>query len=44
MCGYFCIEFNDFILKGKSFLDYVNLISPNGYEKYNKIILKYIHN
>ena len=41
MFGYFCIEFIDFMLKGKSLLEYTNLFSPNGYEKNNKIILKY---
>ena len=41
MCGYFCIGFNDFMLKGKSLLDYRNLFSPNDYEKNDKIILKY---
>ena len=24
MCGYFCIEFIDFMLKGESLLDYTN--------------------
>ena len=33
MCGYFCIEFIDFMLKGKSLLDYTNSFSPNDYEK-----------
>ena len=41
MCGYFCIGFIDFMLKGKSLLDYTNLFSPNDYEKNDKIILKY---
>ena len=41
MCGYLCIGFNDFMLKGKSFLDYTNLFSPNDYEKNDEIILKY---
>ena len=41
MCGYFCIGFIDFMLKGKSLLDYTNLFSPNDYEKHDKIILKY---
>ena len=41
MCGYFCIGFIDFILKGKSLLDYKHLISPNDYEKNDKVILKY---
>ena len=29
---YFCIGFIDFMLKGKSLLDYTNLFSPNDYE------------
>ena len=41
MCGYFSIGFIDFMLKGKSLLDYTNLFSPNKYEKNDKIILKY---
>ena len=40
MCGYFCIGFIDFMLKGKSLLDYTNLF-PNDYENNDKIILKY---
>ena len=43
MCGYFYIEFIDFMLKGKILLDYTNLFSPNDYEKNDKIILKYFH-
>ena len=41
MCGYFCIGFIDFMLKGKGLADYTNLFSPNEYEKYDKIKLKY---
>ena len=41
MCGYFCIGFNDFMLKGKSLSEYTNLFSPNDYQNNNKIILKY---
>ena len=41
MCGYFCIEFIDFMLKGKTLLHYTNLFSPSDYEKSDKIILKY---
>ena len=33
MCGRFCIGFIDLMLKGKHFLDYKNLFSPNDYEK-----------
>ena len=29
MCGYFCIGFIDFMLKGKSILDYINLFFLN---------------
>ena len=31
MCGYYCIRFIDFMLKGKSLLEYTNLFSPNEY-------------
>ena len=41
MCAYFCIGFTDFTLKGKSLLEYTNLVSPNYYKKNDKIILKY---
>ena len=41
ICRYFCIRFTNFMLKGKSFLDYTNLFSPNEYEKKDKIILRY---
>ena len=41
MCGYFCIRFIDSMLKRKSLLDYTNLISPNDYEKNDKIMLKH---
>ena len=33
MCGYFCIEFIDFILKDKRLLDSINLFSPSEYWK-----------
>ena len=41
MCRYFCIWFIDFMLKVKSLLKYTNLFSPNGYDKNDKMILKY---
>ena len=44
MCGYFCIGFIDFMLKGKSLLEYTNLFSPNEHEKNDKIILKIFDN
>ena len=41
MCGYFCVEFIDFMLKGNRLLEYTNLFSRNDYEKNDKIILKH---
>ena len=29
MCGYFCIEFINYMLKSKTLLNYTNLFSPN---------------
>ena len=33
MCGYFCILFIEFMLKGKTLNDFTNLFSPNGFKK-----------
>ena len=33
MCGYCCIGFIDFMLKGKSLTDFPNFFSPNGFKK-----------
>ena len=41
VCGYFCIGFIDFMLKGRGLLKYTNLLSPNEYKKNDKMILKY---
>ena len=41
MCQYFWTGFNDFMLKGKRFLEHTNLFSPNEYKKNDKIKLKY---
>ena len=43
MCEYFCIWLIDFMLKGKSLLDYTNLYSPNKCKKNDKIIPKYFY-
>ena len=40
-CGYFCIRFIDFMLKGKTLKDFTNLFSPNIFNKNDDIILKY---
>ena len=40
MCGYFCIEFIDFMLAGKKLTDY-SLFSPFDFKKNDNIILSY---
>ena len=40
-CGYFCIGFIDFMLKGKTLTEYTYLFSPNNFKKNDDIILKY---
>ena len=41
MCGYFCIGFIDFMLAGKTLIDYTALFSPYDFNKNNQIILSY---
>ena len=41
MCIYFYIGFIDFMLQGKGFLGYTNLLFLNNYERNDKIILTY---
>ena len=40
-CGYFNIGFIDFMLKGKSLLEYTHLFFLNEYKINDKIVLKY---
>ena len=42
MCGYFCIEFINYMLKGKTLLDYTNLFSPNDFKKNDRTIKRII--
>ena len=44
MCGCFCIEFINYMLKSKKLLDYTNLFSPNDFKKNDKIIKDIIIN
>ena len=44
MCGYFCIEFINYMLKGKTFLDYTNLFSPNDFKKNDQVIKRILKN
>ena len=37
MSRYYCIEFINYILKGKTLLDYTNLFSPNDFKKNDQI-------
>ena len=41
MCGYYCIEFINYMLKGKKFLDHANLFSASDF-KTNDLIIKRI--
>ena len=41
MCGYFCIEFIDFMVAGKKFTGYTSLFSPYDFKKNDDIFLSY---
>ena len=41
MCGYFCIGFVGFMLKGKTLADFTNLFSSNNFHKNDNIISNY---
>ena len=41
MCGYFYIEFIDFMFAVRSLIDFTSLFSPYDFKKNNKIILDY---
>ena len=41
MCGYFCIGFISFMLKGKTLTEYANLFSPKKFKKNDDTILNY---
>ena len=43
MCGYYCVEFTNYMLEGKT-LDYINLFSPNDFKKNNQIIKRIFKN
>ena len=44
MCAYFCIEFINYMLKGKTLLDYTNLFSPNDFKKNDQVIKRIFKN
>ena len=33
MCGFYCIAFIEYMIAGKTLLDYINLFSTNDYQK-----------
>ena len=41
MCGYFCVDFIDFMLAGKTLTEYTNLFLPNNFKKIDDINLNY---
>ena len=44
MRGYFCTEFINYMLKGKTLLDYTNLFSPNDFKKNDQVIRRIFKN
>ena len=42
MCGFYYIAFIEYMLAGKTLLDYTNLFSPYDYKKNDKIICKWL--
>ena len=44
MCRYFCIKFINYMLKGKTLLDYTNLFSPNDFKKNDRVITRIFKN
>ena len=40
-CGYFCIGFIDFMLAGKSWIDFTSLFPPSDFKKNDDTILSY---
>ena len=41
MCGIYCIAFIEYMIAGKTLLDYTNLFSSNYYKKNGMLIYKY---
>ena len=44
MCGYFCIEFINYMLKGTTLLDYTILFCPNDFKKNDQVIKRIFKN
>ena len=44
MCGYFCIEFINYMFDGKSLIDFTSLFSPHEFKKNDQIIKRIFKN
>ena len=44
MCGYFCIEFINYMFDGKSLIDFTSLFSPHDFKKNDQIIKRIFKN
>ena len=44
MYGYFCLELINYMLEGKTLLDYTNLFSPNDFKKNDQVIKRIFKN
>ena len=44
MCGYFCIEFINYMFDGKSLIDFTSLFSPYDFKKNDQIIKRIFKN
>ena len=44
ICGFYCVDFIDYVIAEKTLLNYTNSFSPNDYKENDKIIYKYIEN
>ena len=42
MCGFYCLVFIEYMLAGKTLLNYTNLFSLSDYKRTDKIIYKYV--
>ena len=42
MCGFYCLVFIEYMLAGKTLLNYTNLFSLSDYKRNDKIIYKYV--
>ena len=43
MCGYFCIEFINYMFDGKSLIDFTSLFSPHDFKRTMKLIKEYLN-